>query len=76
MAMTRKDFEAIAAALKESRPTRENKPVTISKQEWEGRYQQWKHDVRVIVGTFIKSNPQFNEQRFFDAVTYLPGHLY
>ena len=65
--MTKRHFEAIAAALKESRPTRS--PVPNSAPYYEALRCQWRADVRAIAGVLLAHNPRF-DTRFYAACGY------
>jgi hypothetical protein len=52
--MTRKHFEALAAALKNSKPTFPDHLATV----------QWKNDVSAIADACATINPNFDKDRF------------
>lgn len=62
--MTRKHFEALAAALKDSKPDGNGEvvhPIALT---------QWRADVRAIALVCHAYNHQFSTRRFYDACGY------
>jgi hypothetical protein len=56
--MTKKDFEAIAAALKREKPG----------ANWDAnKHVQWNLDVRAFANVCAASNPRFDRTRFYRA---------
>lgn len=64
MTMTKQHFEAIALALKES------KPAALTKGQLHPAFMvQWRSDVRAIAGILLAHNPRF-DTRFYAACGY------
>jgi hypothetical protein len=63
--MTRKDFEAIAVALKAAQPDRGNRyaPRTLQTKGAAART-QWERDVDAVAAVFAAGNPRFDLARF------------
>lgn len=57
-ALTRRDFQAVAAVLASTKP---NERASI------GVYMQWREDVEAIAGLLARSNPRFDLDRFLLA---------
>jgi len=55
--MPRKTYEALAEALRRSRP---DNPKRVS-------YPQWQMDVLFVAGVLRRDNPKFDTQRFMSA---------
>ena len=69
MTMTRQHFEAIALALKGSKPIDEDGHDVANDHYEQGRMDQWRTDVRAIAGILRASNPRF-DARFYAACDY------
>lgn len=67
--MSRKDYELIAAALKQSQPTRSWHPE-LPKSELQA---QWDLDVRTIANALAVDNPRFDFRRFLLACSSEDG---
>lgn len=72
--MTRKHFEALAAALKDSKPDKPNSAM----EQWAvndllGRMSQWRADVRAIADVCLDYNLLFNDAKFYTACGYELG---
>lgn len=65
--MTRKHFEALAAALKDSKP--EPTQYCHHTSPPGPQLEQWRADVRAIAAVCIAHNPRF-DTRFFEACGY------
>jgi len=57
--MTKKHFNALAAALRRTRPNMGTEPLSS--------YAQWSADVMAITGVLQESNPRFARTRFLAA---------
>jgi len=57
--MSRKDYRAIAAALRTNRV----EPIA----GWENVHLQWRGDVLTIADVLAKDNPRFDRERFYAA---------
>lgn len=62
--MSRKHFEAIAAALLA------NKPSQRDIEMCSGEYNQWKSDVRAMANVCCQFNGYFDRSRFYTACGY------
>lgn len=60
--MTRKHFELVAKAMRESRPPHSNSECGLSKQV------QWRNDVEQLIRAFTTVNERFDANRFRQAV--------
>ena len=58
--MTKKDYIALAAALKAQRPTGDTELAYISRH-------QWYHDVMAVMEVLRADNPKFNRNTFTTA---------
>lgn len=67
--MTRKHFEALAAALKDSKPSKPDPESTWSYSQYRDALAQWRIDVRAIVSACLRANDQF-DARFYAACGY------
>lgn len=67
--MTRKHFQAIADALKESKPERYE---TSGDQYDLGAADQWRFTVRLVASACSQQNANFDRGRFFGACGYTP----
>ncbi len=63
--MTKRHFEALAAALKGSRPIEPIGNVTVARFAMD----QWRADVRAIASVLLAHNPRF-DARFYEACGY------
>lgn len=61
--MTRKDYIAIAAALRDSYPIAENNSPDSA----------WRHCVNAIADTLQRDNSRFDRERFLKACNAIPG---
>lgn len=62
MRLTRKDFEAFAEALRDSRPQ-----PWVRDERSRASEDQWEHDVRAVANVLYTSNGAFDRERFYRA---------
>ena len=67
--MTRKDYIRFAEALKKSFPVVSAKPLYQHEQYYkEGVEEGYAEAIRVICNVFKQDNPNFNKDKFLDAI--------
>ena len=66
--MTRKHFEALALALKSTRPDYFHEHMDAS--DLITMVEAWRATVRAVRDALIDSNPRFDEHRFMNACDY------
>ena len=67
--MTKRHFEALAAALNESRPILDGPARGANLAWYKAAITQWRSDVRAIASVLIAHNPRF-DTRFYAACGY------
>lgn len=68
MAMTRKDFQALADGLKATCPQPEpDENEHAPRGTYMARANQWHQDVRIVADACRAANPQFDRDRFYAA---------
>lgn len=71
--MTRRDYIAIAKALRKGRPIQDtlSSPMIHDMPKWKDnqrhKLRQWEYDRMTIADVLAADNPRFDRQRFYDA---------
>lgn len=73
--MTRRDFEALAAALRRSDPHRSGAFVGEVPDVLFGAETEWQLAVEAIAAACYSANPRFDEERFLRATGYYTYRL-
>lgn len=63
--MSKKDFQAIAVGLAQSKPIKDTTGLTWEREVYEVKLAQWEADVFGIAGVCERSNPKFNRGVFY-----------